>query len=216
MFQRVTIIGNLGQDPETRFLQSGSSVCSFSVATSRRWTNKDGNQTEETVWWRVSAWGKLGEICQQYLNKGKQVFIEGTMAPDRETNGPKIWIDQNGQARASYDLRADTMKMLGRRDSGGYGGGYNQQNYAQGGGGRSAPQQQQYPAQQQRPPAQQRSAAPQQRGAPAAPAQQYPPQQRQAPPRAPQQGRNRRSTASAPQQANDFGDDDFGPEEIPF
>ena len=134
MFHKVTIIGNLGSDPETRTLDSGTTVTSFSVATNRRWTNNDGSPGEETVWWRVSAWGKLGEVTGQYLSKGRQVFIEGTLTPDRETGGPRLWTDQNGQPRAGYDLRADTVKFLGSRD-GDYGDSYDggQQSY---GGGR--------------------------------------------------------------------------------
>lgn len=116
MYHKITVIGHLGGEPETRYLQNGTaSVCSFSVATSRQWTNNDGSKGEETIWWRVSAWDKLGDICQQYLTKGKQVFIEGTIQPDRETGGPRIWADQNRQARASFELRAETMKMLGGR-----------------------------------------------------------------------------------------------------
>lgn len=230
MFSRVEIIGHLGGEPETRFTRDGASVCSFSVATSRSWTNNDGSKGEETIWWRVSAWGRLGEICQQYLTKGRQVFIEGQLKPDRETGGPSIWMDQNGQARASYELRAFSMKMLGRRDS--YGGGSQQgyQNQNQGyrpqnqgytqGTRQAAPQQRQ---------AQQQGQAPQQRQAPAqqrppqqsaggqAPTRQGPPPaQRSAPPRqqAPNPGA-RRSTTSAPQ-SNEFGDDNFGPDEIPF
>ncbi|MCB0078255.1 MAG: single-stranded DNA-binding protein [Anaerolineales bacterium] len=123
MFQRVTIIGNLGGDPEMRTLDSGTNVTSFSVATNRRWTNNDGSQGEETVWWRVSAWGRLAEITHQYLSKGRQVFIEGTMSPDRENGGPRIWTDQNGNPRASYELRAETVQFLGGRDdSSGYSG----------------------------------------------------------------------------------------------
>lgn len=116
MFHKVTIIGNLGSEPETRFLPSGASVCSFSVATNRTWTNSDGSRGEETIWWRVNAWGRLGEICQQYLNKGRSVFLEGTMVPDKESGGPRVWTGQDGQPRASFEIRVDTMKMLGGRD----------------------------------------------------------------------------------------------------
>ncbi len=197
MFQKVTIIGNLGGEPDTRYLQSGTSVCSFSVATNRKWTNSDGSKGEETVWWRVSAWGKLGEICQQYLNKGQLVLIEGQITPDRETGNPRVWTDNNGQARASFEIRADTMKMLGRGgdDTGSYDGGYNQSSDY-------APQQsnrQAAPAQQQRP-----QAAPQ-RAAPA---------RSSAPQPAPQN--NRRSTTSAPAPSGGYDDEDFSPDEIPF
>jgi single-strand DNA-binding protein len=179
MFHRVTIIGNLGSDPETRFTQSGANVCSFSVATNRKWTNSDGSQGEETVWWRVSAWGRLGEVCQQYLTKGRQVFIEGEIQQDRESGGPRIWTDQSGQPRASFEVRAGTMKMLGGRDEGAnVDTGYNQNSNA-----RQAPQQQRQAPAQQRPQAQS--------GA-------------------------RRSTMSAPQASDDFGDEDYNPDEIPF
>jgi single-strand DNA-binding protein len=187
MFHRVTVIGHLGGDPETRFTQSGTNVCSFNIATTRKWTNNDGTPAEETVWFRVSAWGKLGEICQQYLHKGKQVFIEGELVPDRETGGPRLWSDQNGQSRASYELRAATMKMLGGRDDAG-GGSYSNDNAS---APTSRSNQQAAPARQQ-----------------AAPAQQQ---------RAPQSaGGNRRSTMSAPQQAPADDFDNFGPDDIPF
>ena len=216
MFHKVTIVGHLGQDPETRFLQSGSSVCSFSVATNREYTLSSGERVKETVWWRVSAWGKLGEICQQYLNKGRMVLIEGSIQADRNTGSPRIWTDQNGQPRASFELMANTMKMLGgRNDSGGYNNAYNQE-YSQG-PARSAPAQQRSAPPQQRPAPAQRAAPPAQRAAPPAQQQYGQGAQRQAPPQRAGQPprRDRRSTVSAPQ-TNDFNDDDFGPDEIPF
>ena len=111
MFQKVTIIGNLGGEPDTRFLSNGSSVCSFSVATNRTWTNNDGSKGEQAVWWRISAWGKLGEVCQQYLSKGRQVYIEGEIQADDNGN-PRLWTDNEGNPRASYEIRANTVKFL--------------------------------------------------------------------------------------------------------
>jgi single-strand DNA-binding protein len=187
MFHKVTVIGHLGSDPESRFLPSGTNVCSFSLATSRKWTNNDGTPGEETIWFRISAWSKLGEVCQQYLHKGKQVFIEGELVPDRESGGPRLWTDQNGATRASFEIKALTMKMLGSRDDAG------NNSYA----AESAPApratQQAAPARQQAAPAQQQRTA-----------------------QAANSGGNRRSTMSVPQQppAEDFGD--FGPEDIPF
>jgi single-strand DNA-binding protein len=224
MFSRVEIIGHLGGDPETRFTQNGASVCSFNVASNRAWTNNDGSKGEETTWWRVSAWGRLGEVCQQYLTKGQLIFVEGQLKPDRETGRPSVWTDQNGQPRASYELRASSMKMLGRRD--GYGGGsqqgyqnqnqgYRQQNQGYTQGARQAAPQQRQAQQQRQAPAQQRP--PQQSAGGQAPTRQGPPPaQRSDPPRqqAPNPGA-RRSTTSAPQ-SNEFGDDNFGPDEIPF
>jgi len=117
MYQKVIIIGNLGQDPEMRYTPKGRSVTNFSVATNRRWTNEDGSQGEETVWFRISAWGRVGEVCNQYLTKGSQVFIEGRMNPDPGTGGPRIWTGNDGQPRASFEVVAQTVKFLGgRRD----------------------------------------------------------------------------------------------------
>lgn len=117
MFQRVTLIGNLGNDPELRYAPSGTPVCSFSVATNERWTDQQGQLQERTTWWRISAWGRMGEVCNQYLSKGRRVYVEGTVVGDPETGGPRIWTDQNGQPRASFELRATTVKFLdGRSD----------------------------------------------------------------------------------------------------
>ncbi len=121
MYQKVTIVGNLGSDPEMRYTPSGQAVTNFSVATNRRWTNSDGQMQEETVWFRVSTWGKLAEVCNQYLAKGRQVFIEGRLTADRESGGPRVWQDQSGNWRASYELTALEVKFLGTR--GGDGGG---------------------------------------------------------------------------------------------
>jgi len=113
MFHKVTVVGNLGSDPEMRYMQDGTAVTSFSLATNRKWTSKDGSPGEETIWFRVSAWRKLGEVCNQYLSKGRQVFIEGRLTPDKETGGPKIWTANDGSARASYELIALEVKFLG-------------------------------------------------------------------------------------------------------
>jgi single-strand DNA-binding protein len=115
MYQKVTIVGNLGNDPEMRYTPSGVAVTRFSVATNRRWTGADGNQAEETVWFRVSAWRQLAETCNQYLSKGRQVLVEGRLVPDRESGGPRVWTGNDGVARSSYELSAITVKFLGGR-----------------------------------------------------------------------------------------------------
>ena len=121
MYHKITIVGNLGRDPEMRYTPSGQAVTNFNVATTRKWTGNDGQIQEETVWFRVSTWGKLAETCNQYLQKGRQVFIEGRMTVDRESGGPRVWTDQNGNHRASYEVTAMDVKFLGNRgDSGGY------------------------------------------------------------------------------------------------
>ena len=113
MYQKVTIVGNLGNDPEMRYTASGVPVTKFSVATNRRWTSADGTPGEETVWFRVSAWRGLAETCNQYLSKGRQVMVEGRLVPDRETGGPRVWTGNDGVARSSYELSANDVRFLG-------------------------------------------------------------------------------------------------------
>lgn len=114
MYQRLTIVGNLGQDPEMRYTRDGTPVTNFSVATNRRWTNTDGSQGEETVWFRVTVWRRMAEVCNEYLEKGRQVLVEGRLNPDPETGGPRVWTGRDGQARASFEVTAQAVKFLGR------------------------------------------------------------------------------------------------------
>ena len=122
-YQKVIIVGNLGRDPEMRYTPDGTPVTSFSVATNRRWKNQDGSQGEETTWFRVSAWRRQAEVAAQYLTKGRQVMVEGRMAVDRATGGPRVWTAQDGTPRASYELTADRIIFLGGRGDAGPGGG---------------------------------------------------------------------------------------------
>jgi single-strand DNA-binding protein len=115
MYHKIIIVGNLGRDPEMRYTSKGTPVTNFSVATNRKWTNEDGSQGEETTWFRISAWGKLGEVCNQFLSKGRQVFVEGRMNPDQQTGGPRVWTGNDGQPRASFEVVAETVKFLGSR-----------------------------------------------------------------------------------------------------
>ena len=117
MFQKVTIIGNLGTSPELRHLPDGTPVASFSVATNRKWKNSDGSKNEETVWFRVSAWRGLGEICDKYLHKGSQVYVEGRLAIDKNTGGPRICVDDTGQPHANFELTAHEVKFLGGKQA---------------------------------------------------------------------------------------------------
>jgi single-strand DNA-binding protein len=115
MYQKLIIVGNLGRDPEMRYTPDGTPVTTFSVAANRRWTNADGSPGEETVWFRVTAWRRLAETCNQYLQKGRQVMIEGRLRPDPATGGPRVWTGNDGVARASFEVTADTVKFLGGR-----------------------------------------------------------------------------------------------------
>lgn len=104
---KVIIVGNLGADPETRQFSNGGSVTNISVATSEQWTDKQtGEKREATEWHRISLFNRLGEIAAQYLRKGSQVYIEGSLRTRK-------WQDQNGQDRYTTEIRADQMQMLG-------------------------------------------------------------------------------------------------------
>ena len=117
MYHKIIIVGNLGRDPEMRYTPDGTPVTTFSVATNRRWTGSDGQQQEETVWFRVTAWRRMAEVCNQYLQKGRQVLIEGQLKPD-ENGGPRVWTGNDGVARASYEVTALTVKFIGGRGEG--------------------------------------------------------------------------------------------------
>jgi len=90
MYHTIIIVGNLGRDPEVRYTPSGQPVTSFSVATNRQYTNNAGETIKETLWFRVSAWGKTAEVCNQYLKKGSKVLVEGCLMADPATGGPRI------------------------------------------------------------------------------------------------------------------------------
>ena len=115
MYQKLIIVGNLGRDPEMRYTPDGTPMTTFSMATNRRWTNADGSPGEETVWFRVTAWRRLAETCNQYLSKGRQVLIEGDLRPDPVTGGPRVWVGNDGVARASFEVTAQTVRFLSSR-----------------------------------------------------------------------------------------------------
>lgn len=117
MFQKILAIGNLGRDPEMRYTPDGKAVTNLSVATNKKWTDANGDLQERVVWLRVSIWGKQAEACNQYLKKGRQVFIEGELIAD-ENGNPRIWQRDDGSAAASFEVRAFNVKFLGGRDEG--------------------------------------------------------------------------------------------------
>lgn len=108
---KVMIIGNLGRDTEMRYTPSGRPVTTFSVATTRSWNTSEGERRKETEWFNVVAWGSLAEICNQYLTKGQQVYIEGRLQTRR-------WEDSEGQKHSSTEIIANEMIMLGERRDG--------------------------------------------------------------------------------------------------
>ena len=135
---KIIIIGHLGRDPEMRYTPNGDSVTSFSVASSRRFRTTAGEQREETMWFNVSAWGRLAETCNQYLTKGRQVYLEGTL-------NTRVFTGNDGQTRIANDVRLIDVQFLsqggagaeGERSAygGGSGGGDEMDEYGGGSGG---------------------------------------------------------------------------------
>ena len=111
---KAMIIGRLGQDPDVRYTQSNTAVANMSIATSERYKDKSGEWKENTEWHRVVAWGRTAEICQEYLKKGSQVYIEGPIQTRK-------WEDKEGQTRYTTEIKALQMTMLDSKGSGGGG-----------------------------------------------------------------------------------------------
>ena len=105
---KVILVGHLGRDPELRYTQSGQPVANFSLATSESYSKRDGEREDRTEWHRIVAWGRLAEICAEYLSKGRQIYIEGRIQT-------REWEDREGEKRRTTEIVAREMQMLGRR-----------------------------------------------------------------------------------------------------
>ena len=106
---KVVLIGNLGDDPELRYTGGGTAVCNMSLATNESYTNSDGEEVQQTEWHDVVAWGRLAEVCDEYLEKGAQVYFEGKLRTQK-------WTDQNGNSRYRTQVLAREMKFLDRKE----------------------------------------------------------------------------------------------------
>lgn len=111
---KVILVGHLGRDPELRYTPSGTAVANFTLATNDAWTDKSGERQERTEWHRIVVWGKQAEIAGEYLGKGKQVFIEGSLQT-------REWNDREGNKRQTTEIRAQRVIMLGRGEGKGEG-----------------------------------------------------------------------------------------------
>ena len=111
MVNKVILVGRLGRDPELRYTQGGQPVANFTLATSERWKGKDGNSQERTEWHRIVVWGKTAENCAQYLQKGRQVYVEGRLQT-------RDWEDKDGHKRQTTEIVALTVQFLGGRGEG--------------------------------------------------------------------------------------------------
>ena len=111
MYQQVIIVGNVGRDPELKYMPNGRPVANFTVATNERWTDKQTNERKEkTTWWRVAVWGQQAEVVSQYVSKGRQVMVIGTVEA-------RAYLDQSSQPQASLELTARDVRFLGGKDS---------------------------------------------------------------------------------------------------
>jgi len=115
-FCKVEMIGNLGRDPEMRYTPSGTEVCSFSVAATRSY-NRGDEKVEETIWVRVTTWGKQAIVCNKYLKKGSKVYVEGRLVPDKNGN-PRIWEKQDGTPGVSFEVNASEVQFLSSNGGG--------------------------------------------------------------------------------------------------
>lgn len=102
---KVILLGRLGSDPELKYTPSGSAVCNFSIATTEKW-EKNGEKNEKTEWSRIVVWGKLGELCNQYLSKGKEAYVEGRMQT-------RSWEDNTGNKRYATEVNATSVQFIG-------------------------------------------------------------------------------------------------------
>ncbi len=116
MYQKIIVVGNLGRDPEMRYMPDGTAVTNFSIATSRRWADKaTGEPREETTWFRITVWRKQAETANEYLSKGSKVLVEGRIKPDPNTGGPRLWTRQDGTVGASFEITADAVRFMSAR-----------------------------------------------------------------------------------------------------
>ena len=114
-YQKIVLVGNVGRDVEMRYTPDGIAVANFSLATSEY---AGAGNPKQTTWWKVTVWRKQAETVAEHVKKGGQVLVEGKMTPDKESGGPRVWVDSNGNSRASYEMTADRVVFLGsKRDS---------------------------------------------------------------------------------------------------
>lgn len=117
-YHTLIVVGRLGRDPEMRYTSSGEAVTSFSIATDRQYTDSSGQRMKETMWFRISVWGKQAETCNTYLKKGKMVLVEGRLQCDPKTGNPRIYDRQDGSKGTSFEISANTVRFLSSKGEG--------------------------------------------------------------------------------------------------
>lgn len=117
-YQKIIIVGNLGKEPEQRLTPTGQAVTSFSVAVNEQYKNANGETVKRTIWFRVSVWGNAADACKQYLNKGSLVLVDGQLTADPATGAPRLFQKQDKSWGAGFDLRAQTVRFLSKKEGG--------------------------------------------------------------------------------------------------
>lgn len=115
-YHTLIIVGYIGKDPEMRYTPAGQAVTNFSIAANRQYTSSGGEQVKETIWFRVSVWGKTAENCNQYLHKGNLVLIEGRLVCDPKTGSPRLYTRQDGSPGTAFEVSANTVRFLSGRE----------------------------------------------------------------------------------------------------
>jgi|APGre2960657505_1045072.scaffolds.fasta_scaffold100671_2 single-strand DNA-binding protein len=122
MYQHITLVGNLGRDPELRYTPAGQPVTDLSVATKEVWKDQAGEKQDRTTWWKVSVWGKQAENCNQFLTKGSRVLVEGTLRGD-ESGNPRTYQKKDGTTGSSFEMTAKEVRFLSAKNGSDDGGG---------------------------------------------------------------------------------------------
>lgn len=115
-YHTLIIVGYIGKDPEMRYTPAGQAVTNFSIAANRQYTGSGGEQVKETIWFRVSVWGKTAENCNQYLHKGSLVLVEGRLVCDPKTGSPRLYTRQDGSPGTAFEVSANTVRFLSGRE----------------------------------------------------------------------------------------------------
>lgn len=128
---KLFIHGNVGREPEMRYLSEGTPVTNFSVAVNRRWKSQDGERQEMTVWYNVAAWRGLAEVIDEWVHKGDSIVMECRLKPDPETGGPRVWEGRDGEPRASYEVELLDFDFGEKGNGGNDGGGSDNTSYSE-------------------------------------------------------------------------------------
>ncbi len=116
-FHTILFVGRLGREPEMRYSPSGQAVTNFNLAANRKYSDANGQVVKETIWFRVSVWGKAAENCDQFLHKGSLVLVEGRLVCDPETGGPRLYSRRDGTPGTAFEVNASTVRFLSSQES---------------------------------------------------------------------------------------------------